>query len=129
MAAAVHPTLILLVLAHFARTQTPLVEFPHPHPHAEKALPPFDEKCVVYGIYYSEKHVRIYGHFPQVELDVGGSRVIRFCQIPIADFDLGSNMFGERWRMAVTLFYVRKHADLISDALVETVSRYSESMI
>ncbi|KAJ7509707.1 hypothetical protein B0H11DRAFT_1256013 [Mycena galericulata] len=122
MAAAVHPTLILLVLAHY---NNPANGLKIETLSSGKDYPKFDHKCMVYGIYYDEKEIRIYAHFPQLELDKASNKfVIRFYQIPVSTFRLVNTTFLERWLIAVALFCVQRHADLISDVLADVVTKY-----
>ncbi|KAJ7206239.1 hypothetical protein B0H12DRAFT_449275 [Mycena haematopus] len=123
MAASVHPTLILLVLAHYLRHRTGQDTLKLDKLPTSKVFPKFDEQAMVYGIYYDEGQVRIYIHFPQIEED-NGHYVIRFYQIPVAVFLLLEKSYLRRWRMAVALFCVQKHADMISDVLVDVINTY-----
>ncbi|KAJ7769046.1 hypothetical protein B0H14DRAFT_3591423 [Mycena olivaceomarginata] len=105
MAAAVHPTLILLVISHYEENNLSLEDL-----HSSTTFPLFDEKSMVYGIYYDEKEIRVYTHFPQVDR-VDGRYVIRFYQFLVATFPLVDTSFWDRWMMAVSLFCIQKHAD------------------
>ncbi|KAJ6481828.1 hypothetical protein C8R45DRAFT_313027 [Mycena sanguinolenta] len=74
MAAAVHGTLILLVITHFRNPQNHLsLENLDSNP----TLPIFTETAMAYGIDYDKAHVRVYIHFPQVET-ASPSDFIRF---------------------------------------------------
>ncbi|KAJ7509705.1 hypothetical protein B0H11DRAFT_1255992 [Mycena galericulata] len=119
MATALHSTLILLVLAHYRRHNLSLSQL-----STSKTFPEFDEKSMVYGISYNDKEIRIYTHFPQVEL-VEGRYVIRFYQFPVATFSLVDTIFLNRWLMAIGLFCVQKHAEMISGVLVDTIESYT----
>jgi hypothetical protein len=111
MAAAVHPTLILLVISHYKENNLSLEDL-----HSSTTFPLFDEKSMIYGIYYDEKEIRVYTHFPQVDR-VDGCYVIRFYQFLVATFPLVNTSFWDRWMMAVSLFCIQKHADVISEVL------------
>ncbi|KAJ6481250.1 hypothetical protein C8R47DRAFT_594135 [Mycena vitilis] len=121
MAAAVHSTLILLVLCHYERTPGISIQ--------ELATtdkdPGFDEKTAVYGIYYDEKSIHIYLHFPQVQT-VGAKNVIRFNQIPVAEYSFASSSFVKRWYCAASLFCIQKHANLISGELTTIIHKYKD---
>ncbi|KAJ7870063.1 hypothetical protein B0H14DRAFT_3861028 [Mycena olivaceomarginata] len=122
MAAAVHPTLILLVLAHYERAGLS-GSLPNIANETHK-FPTFDDKSMVYGIYYDEQQVLIYAHFPQVEQVRIGEFAIRFVQLEVASFPLLGTTFLDRWRMVIALFHVQKHADMISDALTGVIGSY-----
>ncbi|KAJ6624011.1 hypothetical protein B0H10DRAFT_1943505 [Mycena sp. CBHHK59/15] len=92
MAAAVHPTLILLILAHYERAGLS-GSLPNIANETNK-FPTFDDKSMVYGIYYDEHQVLIYAHFPKWS------------------------------KMVIALFHVQKHADMISDALTSVIGSY-----
>ncbi|KAJ7180983.1 hypothetical protein C8R46DRAFT_1345158, partial [Mycena filopes] len=111
MAAAGHPALTFLVLAHHRRDRD-LNILAFPTEMDTEKLPSFDQQSMVYGIYSNEKHVRIYVHFPQIE-EQNGRFVTRFYQLEVACFTLASK-FVQRWRLAVALLHIRKHADMIS---------------
>ncbi|KAJ7699064.1 hypothetical protein B0H17DRAFT_317994 [Mycena rosella] len=118
MAAAVHPTLILLALAHFERNRLQVDDLV-----TKKALPQFDAKSMVYGIYYNEQSVKIYTHFPQVE-EANERYVIRFYQVPVATFTLPDTNFVQRFTLATSLFCVKMHADMISEELMGIIKEY-----
>ncbi|KAJ6481247.1 hypothetical protein C8R47DRAFT_594073 [Mycena vitilis] len=120
MAAAVHSTLILLVIAHCLNPNTAIKaqDIPAKGHHLK-----FDEKSMVYGIYYDEEQVRVYIHFPQIEC-VKQTYVVRFYQIQIASFPLQKTTFMSRWQLALSLFCVQKHADMILACLGETIAKY-----
>jgi len=120
MAAAVHPTLLLLVLAHYKRQN---LNVSRDGLAKNGIFPDFDEKSMVYGVYYDEQQIRIYTHFPQIE-EVSGRFVIRFYQVLVEDFQLEDVAFLGRWRLAVALFCVQKHADLIGEELTDVVELY-----
>ncbi|KAJ7117546.1 hypothetical protein C8R44DRAFT_983061 [Mycena epipterygia] len=86
MAAAVHPTLIL-VLAHYKRDNSNLRD----GLAKNKKFPVFDEKTMVYGVYYDEQQ-DLHPLFPQV--DLGNEHyVIRFYQVLVVDHQLEANAF------------------------------------
>ncbi|KAJ7737001.1 hypothetical protein DFH07DRAFT_966691 [Mycena maculata] len=120
MAAAVHPTLILLVLAHYRRHNLSLSKL-----SSDTEFPKFNEKSMVYGIYYDEAEIRVYTHFPQLEEHPEGGFVIRFYQLPVAIFSVLNTNFVERWYLAMALFCVRRHADMISRDLVDVIAKYN----
>ncbi|KAJ7865513.1 hypothetical protein B0H13DRAFT_1076367 [Mycena leptocephala] len=120
MAAAVHPTLILLVISHYKENKLSLENL-----HSSTTFPLFDEKSMVYGIYYDEKEIRVYTHFPQVDR-VDGRYVIRFYQFLVATFPLVNTSFWDRWMIAVSLFCIQKHADVISEVLKSTIARFPQ---
>ncbi|KAK6997303.1 hypothetical protein R3P38DRAFT_3286421 [Favolaschia claudopus] len=119
MTAAVHGTLILLVLAHCQKNNIRLQDF-----KTSPEVPPFDEKSMVYGVHYDEAKIQIYVHFPQV-MTVDGHNVIRFFQLRVASYTFAHSSYWTRWLMACALFAVQKHADLISDVLVDVLEGYS----
>ncbi|KAJ7656485.1 hypothetical protein DFH06DRAFT_1328764 [Mycena polygramma] len=124
IAAAVHSTLILLVLAHYAAS---------PNSAKEKKLDPkniatcddfphLDHKSMVYGIYYDETEVQFFAHFPQVVAQTirnepGRKYAIRFYQIQVAEFVFAGSTLLDRRYLAASLFYVQKHADILSERL------------
>ncbi|KAJ7773727.1 hypothetical protein DFH07DRAFT_952767 [Mycena maculata] len=122
MAAAVHPTLILLVLAHYKRHSLSLAKL-----LSDTEFPKFNEQSMVYGIYYDEAEIRIYIHFPQLEEHPEGGFVIRFYQLPVAIFSVLNTNFVERWYLAVALFCVQRHADMISRDLTDVITKYKVS--
>ncbi|KAJ7699070.1 hypothetical protein B0H17DRAFT_318088 [Mycena rosella] len=111
MAAALHSTLILLVLAHFERNRLLVDDL-----LTKKVLPQFDSKLMVYGIHYDKQSVRIYTHFPQME-EANGRYVIRFYRVPVANFTLPNTNFVQRFSLATPIFCVKMHADMISQEL------------
>ncbi|KAK7019047.1 hypothetical protein R3P38DRAFT_1285676 [Favolaschia claudopus] len=119
MTAAVHGTLILLVLAHCQKNNIRLQDF-----KTNPEVPPFDEKSMVYGVHYDEAKIQVYVHFPQV-MTVDGHNVIRFFQLRVASYTFAHSSYWTRWLMACALFAVQKHADLISDVLVDVLEGYS----
>ncbi|KAJ7180989.1 hypothetical protein C8R46DRAFT_1071113 [Mycena filopes] len=124
MAAAVHPTLILLVIAHCRKVYPDKLEGNFEKFSAEGRNLTFKEDSVVYGIYYDQAEVRIYAHFPQVE-EVEGKCVIRFYQVPVEAFDLLDPSLASRWRLAVSLFFIQKHADMLAKPLTAALRAYN----
>ncbi|KAJ7180985.1 hypothetical protein C8R46DRAFT_1071106 [Mycena filopes] len=122
MAAAVHPTLILLVIAHYLRDQSLDIK----QLATQKKFPQFDEKSIVFGIYYDQAEVRIYAHFPQV-VNEDGSYRIKFYQVAVGSFLLPTSL-ATRWRMTATLFCIQKHANMISNVLGDIIPKLTNTV-
>ncbi|KAJ7289209.1 hypothetical protein C8J57DRAFT_1627768 [Mycena rebaudengoi] len=131
MAAAVHPTMILLVLAYYKDIRDGLQNIKM-KPANDKPTE-FGHESMVYGVYYDEKEVRILAHFPQLvetpDSKDGQTHGIRFFQVPVIRFNL-AEITGNillRWRMVIALFAVQRHAEMLRDHLQAVVVAYNAS--
>ncbi|KAJ7086133.1 hypothetical protein B0H15DRAFT_360029 [Mycena belliarum] len=117
LAAGLHPTLVLLVLAYCKAKN--IVDFTE----RNKKFPEFDKNYMAYGIYYDEKVIRIYTHFPQLEQNDSGP-VVRFYQLEVECFSLEDTAFSERWAIASALLHVQKHTETVASTLSSVVNDY-----
>ncbi|KAJ7226244.1 hypothetical protein B0H12DRAFT_1149235 [Mycena haematopus] len=132
IALALHPTMILLVIAHYdkihiAEPSRSLDEIQHPKPTQK---PNFGAESMIYGIYYNDVEVVIFAHFPQIVEKVSGHTAetcVRFFQVPVARFPLKTGNLLERWRMVIALFVVQRHGQHLVEFLTPFVGKYSLS--
>ncbi|KAJ7157509.1 hypothetical protein C8R43DRAFT_996686 [Mycena crocata] len=128
IAVAIHPTMILLVIAHCSfsdpkEKNIPLKEIQSPNP---LAMAQFGWECLIYGVYYDETEVTILAHFPQIlRRDGAAKSFIQFFQIPVATFQFNSESLLERWRLVIALFVVQRHAQRLVEILSPVISCYS----
>ncbi|KAJ7086122.1 hypothetical protein B0H15DRAFT_909892 [Mycena belliarum] len=120
LAAGLHPTMVLLVLAYCKANG--IADFTE----RNKKFPDFDANYMAYGIYYDEKVIRIYTHFPQLEQNNSGP-VLRFYQLEVECFDLEHPIFSERWVIASALLHVQKHTETVASTLSSVVNDYNIS--
>ncbi len=123
MQAAVFPTLLLLILIHLKgkKHEPPLPAREGKTAQASKAssLPP---NFFVYGIYYDERSLIIYSHFPYLEKDRANPSDIgawRFAQVKMGEFTLAHHDDDEqtnaprRLKLGIALQGVHEHAVIL----------------
>ncbi|KAJ7157516.1 hypothetical protein C8R43DRAFT_948907 [Mycena crocata] len=123
IAAALHPTMILLILAHCSdlenKNKISLEDIKSPRPGV-RAM--FGSECMVYGVYYDEAEIIILAHFPQIVQDKdSGKTSIRFFQVPVTNFILNRGTLLQRWRLVLALFAVQRHAEFLVDKLDKVI--------
>ncbi|KAJ7742850.1 hypothetical protein B0H16DRAFT_1562561 [Mycena metata] len=125
MAAAVHPTLILLVLAHYLEKAKSIGDLPKLTETDEAELPVFDQRSMVYGIYYDETVIQILAHFPQFVFDDKRSRfTVRFYQVQVQIFNIQNITMLGKWQLVIALFHIQKHEDMLSEFLQKVIEKY-----
>ncbi|KAJ7882759.1 hypothetical protein B0H14DRAFT_3857455 [Mycena olivaceomarginata] len=127
IAVALHPTMILLVIAYYLRVDTGSIDEIKSPKLGKKTK--FGPECKVYGIYYDEVEIVILAHFPQVVEKNPGETCIKFFQIPVAAFALKTGSILERWRMVIALFAVQRHARYLVDKLTSVIDKFSLSSL
>lgn len=128
IAAALHPTLVLLALYLTDKfpTHTSLDErgsYPETDPH-------FPDWLFLYGVYYDEKKVIFYAHIPIYSRRPKKTPKWSFNQVHIHSFNIAPMEDEEhrevmmRFRLAVAMLAVRRHNEKLVTELGAICSKY-----
>ncbi|PSR72202.1 hypothetical protein PHLCEN_2v11909 [Hermanssonia centrifuga] len=127
MQAAVFPTLVLLILIYLKgnKHEPPLPKREGQSEEIEGEARPLPPNFFVYGVYYDERSVIIYSHFPYLEFENPGDSsdigAWRFAQVKMGEFTLAHHDDGEqtnaprRLKLGIALQGVHEHAVILEN--------------